>query len=243
MRYGVLSLLAFIIILLLVFKNYETWMLPVKVAPERSATQKPVAKVENPPTQMGQKESTPVEDYIFIAEKNLFTPERKEFPVFTPPSQEVKKPVVRPQITLYGVTIGENYQSASISYPGRPLQKGEREIMTVKIGDRIGDYKLAKILPDRIGLEAPEDNFEVLLYDARTPKRRVVARTENKPAAVTSTLPTPAQPPRPAPARVAGTGAIGGKISEMPGPRPVTPAPIPGSRTRRVFGPKPPGEE
>ncbi len=167
----------------------------------------------------------------------------RNFPSLRRLSQEVKKPIVRPQITLYGVTIGENYQSASISYPGRPLQKGEREIMTVKIGDRIGDYKLAKILPDRIGLEAPEDNFEVLLYDARTPKRRVVARTENKPAAVTSTLPTPAQPPRPAPARVAGTGAIGGKISEMPGPRPVTPAPIPGSRARRIFGPKPPGEE
>ena len=87
MRYGVLSLLAFFIILLLGFKNYETWMLPVEIAPERS-TRKPVTKIENPPVQTGQRESTSVEAYIFIAEKNLFTPERKEFPVFTEPSKD-----------------------------------------------------------------------------------------------------------------------------------------------------------
>ena len=45
--------------------------------------------------------------------------------------------------------------------------------MILKIGDRIGEYKLAKILPDRIALEAMEDAFEVLLCDPAKPKKRI----------------------------------------------------------------------
>jgi len=237
MRYGALSLLAFVLLLLLVFKNYETWLLPVEVAPEKAVVKKPVIKVESPQTATGgQKESTPIESYIFIAEKNLFTPERKEFPVFTPPSpQEVKKPIVRPQVILYGVTISDSYKSASVSTPGKAVLRGEREIMTVKIGDRIGEYKLAKILPDRIGLEALEDNFEVLLYDARAPKKRIVAKTENKPATVISTLaPPPGVTPRVRPT-VPGVPVKAG-VSEMPVPRSISPAAVPSPRSRRFTG-------
>ena len=45
-------------------------------------------------------------------------------------------------------------------------------MMTVKLGDQIGEFKLAKILPDRITMEAAGDSFEVLLYDPRTPKTK-----------------------------------------------------------------------
>lgn len=164
------------------------------------------------------------------------------------PLKEIKKPIVRPQVILYGVTIGEGYQSASISNPGRALQRGEREIMTVKIGDRVGEYKLARILPDRIGLEAPEDSFEVLLYDTRNPKKRVFAKTENKPATVTSALPGSAEPAKPGAPRPAGLGEpVAGRIAESQAPRPVTPAmvpgQVPGQRARRWSGPQTPGTQ
>ena len=145
-------------------------------------------------------------------------------------------------MSLYGVTIVGDYKSASISYAGRPLQKGEREVMTAKIGDRIGQFQLVKILEDRIGLEHPKDRFEVLLYDTRAPKKRVAVKTENKPTAVTSTVPGPAAP----------AGADGAKLGQpvkeavtaAPMPVPVTPAGIPAPvnpRTRRFYNPKVPG--
>lgn len=84
--------------------------------------------------------------------------------------------MVRPQIVLYGVTIFGDYQSASVVNPGRPLRKGERETLTIKIGEKIGEYKLAKVLSDRITLEAEEDTFEVLLYDPKMPKKELILR-------------------------------------------------------------------
>ena len=201
LKYGVLSLLIFFAIFLLVFKNYETWTLPVEVLPETGATKKSVQKTESPPTGVGQKELTDIQSYILISEKNIFSPDRKEFPVaLSPFAESVKKPIVRPQIVLYGVTLAGDYQSASIVNPGRPLKKGERETMSVKVGDQIGEFKVVKILLDRIVMEAAEDSFEVLLYDAKSPKQRTYAKTEAKSAAVTTTLPTPATPaPPPSP--------------------------------------------
>jgi hypothetical protein len=242
LRYGVLCLLALCMIVLLAFKNYGAWTAPPEVAPEKASPKKSSAKPEGPqpPGDAKDAKSSPsIASYIFVAEKNPFHPDRKEFPVIAPPSTPpVEPPPVRPQVSLYGVTIVGDYKSASISYPGRPLQKGEREVMTARIGDRIGQFQLVRILPDRIGLEHPKDSFEVLLYDTRTPKKRVAVKTENKPAAVTSTVPGP-----PAPAGADGTKPglpVKEAVAAAPMPVPVTPAGIPtpvNPRTRRFYNP------
>jgi hypothetical protein len=248
LRYGVLCLLALCMIVLLAFKNYGAWTAPPEIVTEKASPKKSNAKPEGPPSPGDPKDaksSPSVASYIFVAEKNPFHPDRKEFPVIAPPSTPpVEPPPVRPQVSLYGVTIVGDYKSASISYPGRPLQKGEREVMTARIGDRIGQFQLVKILPDRIGLEHPKDSFEVLLYDTRTPKKRVAVKTENKPAAVTSTVPGP-----PAPAGGEGTKPgvpVKEAVAAAPMPVPVTPAGTPAPvnpRTRRFFNPKLPGGE
>ena len=250
LRYGLLSLLAILFILLLISKNFEIWTIPFEAVPEKGATKKPGPKSENPPSITGSTETASLRSFIFVAEKNIFRPDRKDFPVTPDPAKE-RKAVVRPQIILYGVTIAGSYKSASIAQQGRVLQKGEREIMTIREGDQIGGYKLAKILPERIALETPEDNFEVPLYDANVPKRRVLVKTENKPAMITSTLPVPATTgkPGPAPPLIGRTGApISGAVVETRVPGPVTPAPMPPVR-RRTSGtsvydkPKAPGEQ
>jgi hypothetical protein len=152
------------------------------------------AKIENPSTARPQKVAGMTQpDAASIAVKNIFSPDRKDFPA---QSSDTRK-VVRPQIILYGTTIGDDYQFASIVNPGRSLLRGERETMSLKVGDKVGDYKLAKVLPDRIVMEGGEDSFEVLLYDAKAPKKRTEVRTESKPAAVTSTLPTVPAPGAP----------------------------------------------
>jgi hypothetical protein len=76
------------------------------------------------------------------------------------------------------------------------VQKGEREIFTVKLGERIGDYKVANISSDRITLEAEADRFEVLLYDSRTPKKRVEVKTETKPEEPSTKEETETEPPK-----------------------------------------------
>ena len=236
-RHGILILLLFFFVVLLGLKNYEIWTLPIGLGSVKGETKKTGAKVESPPATGGKKEPTAMESYIFVAEKNIFTPERKEFPVIAPPPvSEVKKPIVRPKVILYGVTMVEDYQSAFVTNPGRPLRKDERELMTLKIGDRVGDYKVAKILPDRITMEAEEDTFEVLLYDPKAPKQRTYVKTETKPAAVTSTL-APATPP---PTSAFPPGAVAPVPPPTPGAPRSTPTPSriipPSPRLRRGSG-------
>jgi len=258
-RYLILWLIALFAITILAMENYETWTRPLEVGSEKAVSKKPPAKTETPAGAPASKQTVAptatVESYVQIASKNIFSPERKDFPILmSDPAKEVKKPVVRPQAVLYGVTLAGDYKSASIAITGRPLQRGEREVNTYKVGDRLGDYKVSKILPDRISLEAQDDQFEVLLYDARAPKKRVAARTETKPATITSTLPAPAPPPgapavgstQPFPPGMARPGEPArGAVSEAPMPRSITPAstpmptPAPTPRARRWYGPAP----
>ena len=230
LRYGVLCLLLFFVVLLLFLKNYETWTRPIKFIPEKQATRKSGTKIEGSPSIVGQKEPTAIGAYILIAEKNIFSPERKDFPIINPPmagaaAEAAKKPPVRPKIILYGVTIQGEYQAASLANPGRPLQKGERETYTVKLGERIGEYKLAKVSSDRISLEAEGDSFEVLLYDSTLPKKRMDVRTEAKPTPVISTQPIPAGPE---PAKITPT---------PPPPTPTIPTPSRPGRVRTIPNP------
>jgi len=236
-KYGFLCLLVLGLVLLLIFKNYEIWTQPIEWVPEKNTVKrsqsKPESKAEVPLTFGSQKNPTSAKSYISIAEKNVFSPERKDFPV---PMGNGKRQLVRPQIILYGVTISGDYRAASVANPGRPLQKGERETFTVRKGERIGEYKLVKISSDRVTLEAEGDTFEVLLYDQSMAKRRTNIRTESKPATITSTQPVPSTPvPGVAVPAPATTSTVAPRPTPPVGPgqeRLTTPAPsVPGSPT------------
>lgn len=192
LKYSILSIVALVIILPLVFENHEIRTQPIEPLPkpQKEETKPLDKKTETLPTTGPAKDSLSMQSFISIAEKNIFSPDRKDFPALG----GANKPIVRPQVILYGVTIAGDYQATSVSNPGRPLLKGERETFTVKPGEKIGDYKLAKIFVDRITLEADADNFEVFLYDARTPKKRMEIKTETKPATITSTQSVPTTP-------------------------------------------------
>lgn len=188
LRYVIVCILILAIVVFLASKIYNTRTHQAEFAPAKEMTKKAVAKIETPQITEEKKESSNDLSHTVISKRNIFNPERKDFPIQTGP--EGKRPIVRPQIILYGVTMAGDYQSASIANPGRPLKKGEREAMILKIGDRVGGYKLSKILPDQIALEALEDTFEVLLHDLNKPKQRIYAKAETKPAAITTVLPT-----------------------------------------------------
>ena len=160
-------------------------------------------------------DSSAVNSYVSIGQRNIFSPERREFSS-TPGGQS--KPTPRPQIILYGVVITPDYQSASVLNPGRPLYKGERETKTIKVGDQMGGYKLAKILPDRITMEAKGDSFDVLLYDPRAPKKRGETRIAEAKTVQPSPVAAGAEIQKPGPQATA-------IITKEPAPERVTPSP------------------
>ncbi len=167
LKYGFLSLSVFCIGIFLFFKDYEVWTQPVEAVPQRVAAEKNSTKNRDPASMKeAPKNADSFRSSALIADKNIFSPERKDFPK---PVQQANTRV-RPQIILYGVTIAGDVQLATVVSPGRPLKKGERETMSLSAGERIGDYKLASILPDRVVLECGEDKFEVLISDPKKPK-------------------------------------------------------------------------
>lgn len=256
LRYFVLTLMFCPLLLYLGLKNYEIWN-------RADSTSIGIKKVEKKKVEKSSKKEIPeerksssLETLISISEKNIFHPERKEFPLLPPSSApgkgEVKKPIVRPQVVLHGIVYQEDYQSALVIQVGRKLLPGERETMRVKIGDRLGDYKVSKIFPDRILLESEEDSFEVLLYDPKSPKKRTAVRTEVKPPTITSAIPSP-EPPKPAsppsqekiiekPREIPVQPPREG-ILQSPLPTPVSPSSTPVRRPKTWWGPKPPGSD
>jgi hypothetical protein len=228
-RYGVFSLLLFVAVVLLALKNYGVWTQPREPLQEEGMAKKGETRVEGASVTARQKEATSIASTIAISEKNIFSPDRREFSITTP---EQSKSMSRPQIILYGVTIGKDYQAASLVHSGRPLRKGEREMITLKIGEKVGEYKLAKIQPDRITMESGEDSFDVLLYDTNAPKKRAVVRTEARSPEVKSAAPASAAPSPPAPVPVPKAvepprpgEPSRERVMEAPLPRPVTPPP------------------
>ena len=213
-------LINFFLILIVVFlavENYGEW---TKSAPDgKDATSSKQRATASPllASAGGKKEIPAPAQFRLISDKNIFSPDRKEFPI--PLLTEVKKPPVRPNVQLFGVAIGEEFQSAIISNPTRRADRGERETITVRQGDRVGEYTVAKILTDRITLESSGDSFDVLLYDPTKQKRRPVVS------------PTPSPPPVPTPSPML--------------PRPYTPpggtSPVPMPPPGMVNPPTPPG--
>jgi hypothetical protein len=214
LKYGVLALLLVITGLSSDLKDCGASNDPLSRGEGKGDIKTAEKKIAPPPSGTDNKGSGPTESVQSVIEKNIFSPERKDFPPASPVSGNPVKPKVRPQITLYGITLSGEYQSVSLIQSGRSLKKGERELMTVKAGEKIGDYKVAKISADRILLESEGDQFEVLLYDPKIPKRRMEVRTEAKPASVTSAV---ASPPTPAEVK---REAVVPKESIVPSPAP-----------------------
>ncbi len=259
LRYGVVNVLLAFIIVLLIFKNDEIWTAAPRMTPKKEGGKKSEFPGDSVPALPATGPSSIRESLTVIAEKNIFHPNRKEFDL---PAAVPAKPAARPSVQLFGVLISNDLKAVSIAHPGKPLAKGERETKTMKIGDRIGDYQLTQIMADRIILEAPGDTYEVLLYDPKSPKKRVVVKTAAKPAEVTSALPLPASQPVPAGVAPRGTPVPAGVAPRgmpVPGlprpvqplpemkaepalPAPISPAPIPDPgmlRGRRILRPGP----
>lgn len=180
-HYGFLNFLLSIIIIFLFIKNYETWTKHDAGSPGKEESKRSESKGEVIPLLFSlNKPKFDASSLPNIAQKNIFHPERRDF-VSLSPEQPKTTPINRPQLQLQGILITDEVQKASLTLQGKSLAKGEKATKTLNLGDQIGEYKLTKILPDRIVLEAPGDVYEVFLYDLKSPKKRMEIRTATRP--------------------------------------------------------------
>lgn len=192
-----INLLLILIVSFLAAKGYEEWTNVKPTDMEGIAPkQKTVVSPASFPT-VGQSEISTAASFKSISEKNVFSPDRKEFPISA--TADGRRAQMRPNVTLYGLVVGEEFRSAVISNPARRPEKGERETMTVTVGDRVGDYKVATILGDRVTLESEGDSFDVLLYDPARPKKRPAVVPPSPPSRPSTPAPTAPRPVSPSP--------------------------------------------
>jgi hypothetical protein len=109
--------------------------------------------------------SAPYADFVTIAEKNLFHPERE-----IPKGETAVVP--KPELILYGTLITDDVSIAYVedkkspySTPGRPKRQ-----TALKKGSSIGGYVLREIEPNRIVLVRGEDKLVVMLDDSEKRK-------------------------------------------------------------------------
>jgi len=192
-----INLLLILIVSFLAAKGYEEWTNVNPAAVERIASKPKTVVSPASSSAAGQAESPTAASFKSISEKNIFTPDRKEFPISA--TADGRRAQMRPTVTLYGLVVGEEFRSAVISNPARKPEKGERETMTVTVGDQVGDYKVAKILGDRVTLESEGDSFDVLLYDPARPKKRPAVVPPSPPSRPSTPAPAAPRPVSPAP--------------------------------------------
>ena len=118
-------------------------------------------------------------DYIIIAERNLFHPERK-----IPEPEEETVAIERPDFVLYGTMIIGDVKIAYMDDLKSPLStpgRGKRQ-RAVKKGGKLGGYTLIEVFQDRVVMGKEDDSIEVNIIDPSNPKiRKVEAATTAKP--------------------------------------------------------------
>jgi hypothetical protein len=144
----------------------------------------------------------PVESvYGVVTDKNLFSPERKEFIPEKPKDieSEVKQVSISGQtVMLHGVILMGDYKKALINNPDR--KSGDSENLWVSVGDSVGDLRVDDIQNESIVLKEGDKKYEILLYDQKKTRRpSEVVKKETAPTVI-NTAPQKPEPKVEAPA-------------------------------------------
>ncbi len=177
----------FFVVVFLAVKNYEALTSPLELTPDKGEVKKETKPGPSPKLEV-TKEPQSIVSYNSITEKNIFNPDRR---ISLPPGLRCLRNRWCDLRSFYSESPLQGTINLPLwAIPEDLLKMGEREQMTLKLGERIGEYKLAKISSDRVTLEREGDTFEVLLYDPKMPKKRIEVKTESKPITITSAQPS-----------------------------------------------------
>jgi len=149
-------------------------------------------------------------DYVVIAEKNLFHPERK-----MPVEKKEDQQSARPEIILYGTLVTDKKRIAYIEDKKAPYSTqgwGKRQV-AVNEGSMIAGYRLAEVNTESILLIRGEDRIVVTLRTQKERKPGAAGKIISPgfaPGSTSGQMPHPLQPKgktmpspvRPAPGKI-----------------------------------------
>lgn len=167
-------------------RAHDVWTGKEKTVPKKQAER----AVSRPEKRSAGRRTAPESAYRVIADRNLFSPDRKEFIPEEPEKEKEPEPEVRQlrvsgkTVTLYGVIMTDNYKSALISNPVRG--DDERKHRWIKKGDKIGDIAVADIQKESILLTEGDKKYEILLYDRKKSGTKNTVEKNIRPTVVIS---------------------------------------------------------
>ncbi len=179
-------------------KTFDVWFSRQKQYPEPIPQTKQEIQQEK---QFTKRNVPPESSYRVIADKNLFSEDRKEY---LPPTidSELESALeneteIKPfdgfgkNVTLYGVMIWDDIKKALITNPDRKtgepqdiwVQKGDT-LLEIKRRDRVATLKVDEILNDRILVRDETSKYEILIYDKEKTRKREMIKMDEAPEVI-----------------------------------------------------------
>ncbi len=180
-------------------KTFDVWVKQQKQYPEPIPHTRQEIQQEK---QFAKRSVPPESSYRTIADKNLFSEDRKEYlPLTIDPELESTlehETEIKPfdgfgkNVTLYGVMIWDDIKKALITNPDRKtgepqdiwVQKGDT-LLEIKRQNRVATLKVDEILNDRILVRDESSKYEILLYDKDKARKRQMIRMDEAPEVIT----------------------------------------------------------
>ena len=154
---------------------------------------RPAAKPAEPP-QAPDEAPSAAADYVMIADRNLFHPDR-----IIPVEKKEEKPLPKPDFVLYGTLIDGDTQIAfmdDLKVPYSTPGRGKRQHSITK-GGNLSGFILNEVLADKVIMKRGEEKITVLLDDRQNKRSGPVETTApavSAPAAGRKPAQTPSTP-------------------------------------------------
>lgn len=182
-------------------RAYEVWSEGEKGPNEPRAIKKASSRAEREIHRISiPQEST----YEVIAANNLFWPDRSEHEQKKVKHKsrngpKIDKKLLRrlqaalKQINVYGVIITDGHKKALVTdlqkkavQRGGPRRKGvfRRGTRWIKVGDRLGEFRVNDIMEKSVLLAAAGNKYQVFIYDKEKPKRRGAVKKQLGPRVI-----------------------------------------------------------
>ena len=179
-------------------KTFDVWFSRQKQYPEPIPHTRQEIQQEK---QFTKRNVPPESSYRVIADKNLFSEDRKEYlpPTIDPELESAleNETEIKPfdgfgkNVTLYGVMIWDDIKKALITNPDRKtgepqdiwVQKGDT-LLEIKRRDKVATLKVDEILNDRILVRDESSKYEILLHDKEKTRKREMIKMDEAPEVI-----------------------------------------------------------
>jgi len=191
----IINIMLALVLIFFGFKTYGVWKKGEDVVIGNQKTSKAAL---HSPKKVAEREILPESYYSAVIERDLFSPERREFLPEVSESEVEAEPQKMPgkKITVYGVVIVDDDVTALISNPER--KSGEKPTRWVRTGDKLGDITVVSIEKASILLSDGIQKYRISLYDHAKPQTRPTAPKTEEPTVITTKTQTkPKEPEKP----------------------------------------------